>query len=74
MRKHNTKPSTSRSSQKDMGGHNFNYEGYDVTIKEDDCYYYIDFHTGLGDGIYPKEDWTLAKALYDQAHIYDEKK
>jgi len=57
-----------------MKEQNINYEGYNVTIKEDDDNYYIDFNTGLGEGIYPKEDWALDKALYDQAHIYDENK
>lgn len=51
-----------------------NYDGYDATIKEDNENYYIDFNTGLGEGIYPKEDWTLKNALHDQAHIYDENK
>lgn len=50
------------------------YDGYNVTVSEDSSFYYIDFNTGLGEGIYPKEDWTLEKALYDQAHIYDENK
>ena len=50
------------------------YEGYNVTVSEDSDFYYIDFNTGLGEATYPKEDWTLEKALYDQAHIYDEQK
>lgn len=45
------------------------FEGYNVTVREDLNNYYIDFRTGLGEGIYPKKDWTLFKALYDQAHI-----
>lgn len=53
-----------------MKEQNINYEGYNVTVKEDDNNYYIDFNTGLGEGIYPKEDWTLGNALYDQAHVY----
>lgn len=48
------------------------YNGYNVTIAESSQYYYIDFNTGLGDGIYPKEDWTLEEALKDQANIYKE--
>ena len=50
------------------------YNSLQVTIHEDTDNLYIDFNTGLGEGIYPKEDWTLDKALYDQAHIYDEQK
>ena len=48
------------------------YDGHNVTIAESSQYYYIDFNTGLGDGIYPKEDWTLEDALDDQANIYKE--
>ncbi len=50
-----------------MKKRNIEYEGYNVTIKEDDENYYIDFNTGLGKGIYPKKDWTLARALYHQS-------
>lgn len=52
----------------------FKYENYEVTLHEDDDNFYLNFNTGLGEGIYPKEDWTLENALYDQAHIYDENK
>lgn len=45
------------------------YAGYNVIVKEDSENYYIDFRTGLGEGIYPKSDWTLDKALEDQANI-----
>jgi len=45
------------------------YKGYNVTVSEDSDFYYIDFNTGLGEGTYPKEDWTLEKALEDQANI-----
>lgn len=45
---------------------------YNVSIREDEENYYIDFNTGLGEGIYPKADWTLEKAIEDQDHIYDE--
>lgn len=46
-----------------------NYFGYCVTIKEDNEYFYIDFNTGLGEGLYPKADWTLESALKDQLNI-----
>lgn len=49
-----------------------NYKGYEVTVKEDEKNYYINFNTGLGDGIYPKSDWTLEKALEDQLNLYKE--
>lgn len=34
----------------------------------------VDFNTGLGEGIYPKADWTLEKAIKDQENIYKENK
>lgn len=49
-------------------------DGYDVRVREDADNYYVDFQTGLGEGIYPKNDWTLKNALYDQEHIYEENK
>nr|DAQ22548.1 MAG TPA: hypothetical protein [Bacteriophage sp.] len=48
------------------------YAGYSVIVKEDAENFYIDFRTGLGEGIYPKSDWTLETALNDQANIYNE--
>lgn len=51
-----------------------NYNGYIVTVKEDEENYYINFNTGLGEAIYPKSDWTLEKALYDQEYVFDESK
>ena len=45
------------------------YEGYDATVIEDERFYHIDFHTGLGEAHYLKEDWTLENALKDQAAI-----
>lgn len=48
------------------------YAGYSVIVKEDAENFYIDFRTGLGEGIYPKSDWTLEAALNDQANIYNE--
>lgn len=50
------------------------YEGFNVTIAEDSQFYYINFNTGLGDGIYSKDDFSLDAALEDQAKIYDENK
>lgn len=50
------------------------YDGrtYEVSIREDEKYWYVDFNTGLGEGIYPKEDYTLEQAIKDQDHIFDE--
>ena len=45
---------------------------YNVSIHEDDKYWYIDFNTGLGEGMYPKADFTLEQAIDDQYHIFDE--
>ena len=44
---------------------------YNVSIHEDEKYWYIDFNTGLGEGMYPKEDFTLEQAIDDQDHIFD---
>lgn len=52
-----------------MKSYELNYKGYNVSVKEDDTYYHIDFNTGLGEAIYPKEDFTLEAALEDQANI-----
>jgi hypothetical protein len=48
--------------------------GTDITVREDRDNYYVNFNTGLGDGIYPKADWTLEKAIDDQENIYKENK
>lgn len=45
---------------------------YEVSIREDEDNWYVDFNTGLGEGIYPKADWTLEAAIKDQDHIFDE--
>lgn len=42
---------------------------YNVIVREDEKNFYIDFQAGLGEGIYPKADWTLEKAIEDQANI-----
>ncbi len=55
-------------------GQDIDYKGRNITIREDGDYYYVDFNTGLGEGSYPKEDWTLEKAIEDQANIYKESK
>lgn len=48
------------------------YNGFKVTIAEDSQFYYINFNTGLGDGIYDKTEWTLDAALEDQENLYKE--
>ena len=45
-----------------------------VTVREDSDNFYVDFNTGLGEGIYPKADWTLEKSIKDQENIYKENK
>ena len=57
-----------------MEGRTIDYKSYDgrtynVSIREDEKYWYVDFQTGLGKGIYPKEDFTLEKAIEDQSNI-----
>ncbi len=37
-----------------------------TTWREDEKYWYVDCNTGLGEGIYPKEDYTLEEAIDDQ--------
>lgn len=55
-------------------GQNVNHNGTDITLREDGDNYYVNFHTGLDEGIYPKADWTLEKAIKDQENIYKENK
>ena len=46
----------------------------DITVRQHSetlCAY---FNTGLGEGIYPKADWTLEKAIKDQENIHKENK
>lgn len=43
------------------------YDIYDVRVKEDSEYYYVDFNTGCGIGMYRKEDFTLDEALKHQS-------
>lgn len=37
-----------------------------ATVKEDDELWYVNNNCGAGWGGYPKKDWTLEKAIYDQ--------
>ena len=37
-----------------------------ATVKEDDELWYVNNNCGAGWGEYPKKDWTLEKAIYDQ--------
>ena len=41
---------------------------YNVKVREDN----ENFQTGLGEGTYPKADFSLDRALEDQDHIYNE--
>ena len=55
-------------------GQSIEHNGVDITVREDSENIYVDFNTGLGEGIYPKADWTLEKAIKDQENIYKENK
>ena len=55
-------------------GQDINYNDTDITVREDGNNYYINFNTGLDEGIYPKADWTIEKAIKDQENIYKENK
>ena len=55
-------------------GQCISHNGTDITVREDGENFYVDFNPGLGEGIYPKEDWTLDKAIDDQENIYTENK
>ena len=48
-----------------------NWYDVKVTVKEDKENYYIDINTGLGVGVYAKEDWSLDAAIYNQTHDGD---
>lgn len=48
------------------------YKGIIADVREDTENYYIDLKTGLGEGVYPKADFTLERALDDQCGIYRE--
>ena len=50
-------------------GQDINYNGIDITVREDGDNYYVNFNTGLGEAIYPKADWTLEKAIEDEANV-----
>lgn len=45
---------------------------YNISIHEDKKYWYVNFNTGLGEGMYPKADFTLEEAIGDQDHIFEE--
>ena len=55
-------------------GQDISHNGTDITVREDSENFFVDFNTGLGEGIYPKADWTLDKAIQDQENIYKENK
>lgn len=42
------------------------YKELTAKVSEDENYWYVDFRTGYGTGVYPKCDWTLDEALADQ--------
>lgn len=44
-----------------------------AAARDDEEYWYIDNRYGLGEGIYPKSDYTLLEAIYDQCGDWSEK-
>jgi hypothetical protein len=43
-------------------------EGFEnAIISEDSENWYVDLRTGLGEGIYPKDSFTLERAIEDQS-------
>lgn len=51
------------------------YKDYWVSICEDSQYYYIDFQTGAGEAMYPKESFSLEQALEEKyLSLYQQKK
>lgn len=53
-------------------GQDVKHNGREITVREDSENWYVNFNTGLGEGIYPKKDFTLEKAIEDQDHAFDE--
>lgn len=53
----------------DNNGQDVEHNGREITVREDGENWYVNFNTGLGEGIYPKTDWTLEKAIEDQANM-----
>ena len=44
---------------------------YNISIHDDKKYWYVNFNTGLGEGMYPKSGFTLQQAIEDQDHIFE---
>jgi hypothetical protein len=40
-----------------------------AVISEDSQNYYVDLRTGLGEGIYPKDSFSLNSAIQDQINL-----
>lgn len=53
----------------DNNGQDIEHNGRDITVREDRENWYVNFNTGLGEGIYPKADWTLERAINDQENM-----
>ena len=54
-------------------GQDIEHNGREITVREDGENWYVNFNTGLGEGIYHKDAWTLNKAINEQANIYKNK-
>lgn len=50
-----------------------NVEGFEnAEITEDEENYYIDLRMGFGEGIYPKDSFTIEEAIEDQINLWQE--
>lgn len=50
----------------DNNGQDIEHNGREITVREDGENWYVNFNTGLGEGVYSKADWTLEEAINDQ--------
>lgn len=46
-------------------GQDIKHNGRKLTVREDGENWYVNFYAGLGEGVYPKKDWTFEKAIND---------
>ncbi|MCC8199726.1 MAG: hypothetical protein LIP06_14485 [Tannerellaceae bacterium] len=43
----------------------------DYRLFADDNFYYVDINSGSGEGLYPKDHFTLEEAISDRKHMKD---
>lgn len=51
-------------------GQDIKHNGREITVREDGENWYVNFNAGLGEGVYPKKDWSLEKAINDNEDKY----